>query len=74
MNFSALIFVRKLLSLLSVTTFPKTSQIKSIEGELTVAVRASRRGKPIFAKPMECSLTIASIASLIFSDFHSSIS
>ena len=38
---------------------------KSIEGELTLAVRASLSGKPIFPKPTSSSETTLSMASLI---------
>ena len=54
-------------------SFSKTSHTTSIEGELTVAVKASLNGKPILAKPIESSFTRLSIASLILLEVHSSM-
>ena len=45
----------------------------SIDGEFTVAVKASLRGSPILANPIERSFTILSIASLILLAVHSSV-
>ena len=42
------------------------SHTRSIEGEFTVAVRASLKGKPIFPKPISRSETTLSITSLIW--------
>ena len=60
-----LILVKKFSNLLKVISFPSISHTRSIEGEFTVAVRASLRGKPIFPKPISRSETTLSITSFI---------